>query len=282
MPRTDPRRQFFDYATVDPETRDWLRDAAAVFDTRPGSAVEAVEVGRMLAAAKSRLGHGNFRLWCQTECSWNTGTIWNLMRIGKLADQFQMLKISTFGVSTLYRLASPKLPDAARQTAIAEAMEGGRLTCRRIAELSEIASGKRKAVSKEERKERPPEEPLKPLAALTARGFDMIHIYSCPDDGAETAYHGRASNSATRETIHEMRECPEDLLLALAGLEKMRVCAKCKESKPLSLFSVDVRRPGGKSARCQKCERQRLGNYSARRRRPGARKSPEPPPSDER
>lgn len=60
---------------------------------------------------------------------------------------------------------------------------------------------------------------------------------------------------------------PESMVRASIGRELKKRCRKCGIEKPVTDFSTCVRTPDGRLYRCKTCERIRVREYDARRRK---------------
>jgi hypothetical protein len=74
---------------------------------------DIVEIGCRLTECKKLVGHGNWSTWCEQEFGWSEATALNFMRAYELSKSrnFQDLNV---GISTLYLLARPSVPESAR------------------------------------------------------------------------------------------------------------------------------------------------------------------------
>jgi hypothetical protein len=74
---------------------------------------DIIEIGRRLADAKRRLGHGKFLTWIAAEFVWSEKTAERFMSVYLLAGKFDNLSNLDLPVSACYLLAAPSTPDAA-------------------------------------------------------------------------------------------------------------------------------------------------------------------------
>jgi Protein of unknown function (DUF3102) len=86
---------------------------------------DVIEIGRRLTVCKEIVGHGNWLSWLEREFGWSQATALNFMHVHELAQtksaNFTDLNLP---VSTLYLLAAPSTPEAAR-TEILERVGAG-------------------------------------------------------------------------------------------------------------------------------------------------------------
>ena len=72
-----------------------------------------VAIGRHLLEAKKLAGPGNWLSWLKGEFAWSESTARNLMRVAAHPQRIADLKLP---VRSLYLLAAPSTPEAARKT----------------------------------------------------------------------------------------------------------------------------------------------------------------------
>ena len=115
----------FDYATLDAETRIVVQQRTGEIRTiARRAAADIIEIGDRLSEVKTRLGHGQFGAWLSGEFGWSQESAQRFMRV---AERFQNRQIDGFAPSALYMLASPAVPEEARQEALARAAQGQRI-----------------------------------------------------------------------------------------------------------------------------------------------------------
>lgn len=113
----------FDWSALDKDTRSIVQATTSrlhELERRTGEAI--VEIGRGLIDTKQRLGHGQYRVWLESEFGWSHDTARNFIDV---AERFgDMTKISSFAPSALYALASGNVPDSIREGFIERAVAG--------------------------------------------------------------------------------------------------------------------------------------------------------------
>ena len=115
----------YDYSLVPEDQRDQVQDAAVDIVQHGRKAQEnLIEVGKRLIQVKALLDHGQFGDWCQTEFAMSERTVQNMMNVARAFDG-KSEKIALLGDSTLYMLAAPSVPEAARVQVIEEATAAG-------------------------------------------------------------------------------------------------------------------------------------------------------------
>jgi Protein of unknown function (DUF3102) len=82
---------------------------------------------RRLAEAKNLAGHGGWLLWLDREFGWTDKTAERFMSVYRLGTKIDNLSDLQVPVSSLYLLAAPSTPEAARD-AVIEVATDGRLT----------------------------------------------------------------------------------------------------------------------------------------------------------
>jgi hypothetical protein len=89
----------------------------------------AIEIGRRLADAKSRIPHGRWQLWLEREFAWTERTALNLIRVYELLTQSEFENFSDLQlpISGFYLLAGPSTPEAARKEIMQRAAAGERI-----------------------------------------------------------------------------------------------------------------------------------------------------------
>jgi hypothetical protein len=128
---------FFDYATLDSETRIVVQQRTSEIKAlMKRAASDIIEIGQKLIEVKARLGHGNVGGWLETEFDWSWDTAKRFMRV---AETFQNQQIADFQIapSALYLLAAPSTPETARIEAIERATAGEPITYSKAREIVE-------------------------------------------------------------------------------------------------------------------------------------------------
>lgn len=115
----------YDYSLVPAASRDEVQRAAVTIIKAGRQAQESlIEVGATLIKVKDLLEHGQFSAWCETEFAFSQRTAQNMMNV---AAQFggKSETVSLLSDSTLYLLAAPSTPEAARAAVIEQAQATG-------------------------------------------------------------------------------------------------------------------------------------------------------------
>ncbi|MCH8043838.1 MAG: DUF3102 domain-containing protein [Planctomycetes bacterium] len=104
------------------------RHAEAIRSIQRRMAIDLIEIGKHLVAAKKRLDHGAFTPWLDREFNWSDRTARLFMQVfetfGK-TDNFSDLEI---GQSALYLLSAESTPEDAKADAIDRAKAGEKIT----------------------------------------------------------------------------------------------------------------------------------------------------------
>jgi hypothetical protein len=88
---------------------------------------DVIEIGRLLAECKERCGHGNWLPWLEREFGWTDRTALNFMRVHEWSLKSETVSDLDLPMRSLYLLAAPSTPEAARAEVIARAEAGERL-----------------------------------------------------------------------------------------------------------------------------------------------------------
>jgi hypothetical protein len=98
-----------------------------------------------LTEVKDRLPHGAWLPWLKTEFGWTDRTAENFMNVSQRFKS-ETVSNSHIDMGALYRLASPKTPEAARTEAIRRAESGERITRSVVEEI--ITTGRTAAAGR--------------------------------------------------------------------------------------------------------------------------------------
>jgi N6-adenosine-specific RNA methylase IME4 len=97
---------------------------------------DVIEIGRLLSECKARLAHGHWLPWLEREFGWTDKTAERFIAVYQLCiGKFDKLSNLDLPVSSLYLLAAPSTPEAARSEVIARAEAGERLACSGVSEI---------------------------------------------------------------------------------------------------------------------------------------------------
>ena len=130
---------FFDYATLDSETRIVVQQRTSEIKAlMRRAAQDIIDIGQKLIEVKARLPHGEFGGWLVAEFEWSQDTANNFMRVATRFGDNPI--ISEFAPSALYLLAAPSTPEPARHEAIERATAGEPIT---FSAAREIVNGHR-------------------------------------------------------------------------------------------------------------------------------------------
>lgn len=102
----------FDYKSLDNETREFVQEKAQSIHARlKRTAEDVIAIGLDLIAVKSRLPHGQFQVWLQSEFEMSLSAA---IKFTQVAYRFgsKNVKFTHFPISVLYELAAPSTPDS--------------------------------------------------------------------------------------------------------------------------------------------------------------------------
>lgn len=104
----------YDYSLIPAEQRTQVQAAAVDIVQAGRQAQESlIVVGQKLLDVKGMLEHGQFEDWCKTEFQMTPRTVQNMMNVARTFGG-KSEKFSLLSDSTLYMLAAPSTPEAAR------------------------------------------------------------------------------------------------------------------------------------------------------------------------
>ncbi len=127
-PPLNSEQQFFNYEDLDNETRVVVQQRTSEIKSLvKRNAQEVIEIGQKLIDVKEKLGHGKFRCWLKAEFSWGPTTAWKYM---KVTETFKCSPCEHLDIaaSALYLLATPSVPESARNEALERANQGEPIT----------------------------------------------------------------------------------------------------------------------------------------------------------
>lgn len=259
----------------------WASGAAAAIRVKlRRTTLDLIEAGQLLRQAKRRLPHGAFGPWLEESVGLNRKTVWKLMQAAK-AFEGRMSPAETFEPSALYLLGSPSAPAAARNAALELAAAGRPVTAAVARQL--LAEARPGGVSADPRglslAKDPPPPAADPGAGLLPENWKLlellllqchtVHITVDRPEGADdtvVTYVGSATASDGGRR-HACRSDLGELIVALAGGTREKVCGKCRAKKPLDRFSRDAGNPDdGRNRYCLACERERVKAHDRARR----------------
>src|SRR6202158_3144005 len=94
---------------------------------------DVIEIGRRLTDAKARCGHGNWLPWLEREFGWSDSTALRYMQAHQFATD-KSVTVTDLSLKSLYLLAAPSTPEAARDEVIERSEAGEQLTPAQIKE----------------------------------------------------------------------------------------------------------------------------------------------------
>lgn len=125
-----PSHPEFRWDTVPPSERDWLRRRTGdIVGLAYRQACDTVRVGAWLEEAKSRLPHGAYEAWVESELPFSVPTACRYRQVARVFGAFASVQFEMFDESALYVLAQTRgVPPAAREHAVQLAESGQRVT----------------------------------------------------------------------------------------------------------------------------------------------------------
>jgi hypothetical protein len=136
-PMNNAEQPDFDYGDLAPDDRAFVKERAdSIRDVAKKTAQGVIMIGQWLTEAKSRLKHGQWLPWLETEFSWSDRTARRLMQVHEAfkTDTVADLEID---VSALYLIAAPKTPEPVRLEIIRRAQSGEVMTKAKTVEVLE-------------------------------------------------------------------------------------------------------------------------------------------------
>lgn len=139
----------FDYAVIDEDGRDKVKEAAVRIRLRMSRTVEdIIEIGRDLIAVKKSLAHGQFERWVEAEFGMTIKTAQNFMNVtAKFGAKSET--VSLLPASVLYALAAPSTDNAVVEEVIDRASNGETVTRDDVAALKAEFASERKDLKKQ-------------------------------------------------------------------------------------------------------------------------------------
>lgn len=114
----------FNYDDLDPETRIIVQQRTSEIKAIARQTAQGVlDIGAKLAEVKDRLGHGRFGYWLDQEFGWSDRTARSFMAAAR-SFKTEIISDLSIAPTALVMLASPSVPEAARQQAIQQAING--------------------------------------------------------------------------------------------------------------------------------------------------------------
>jgi hypothetical protein len=121
-------RTTFDYASLSPQTAEFLRNRATRIRQGVKSTVEAIcDIGVQLCGAKQMLGHGQFVQWVESEGGFSLRSAQNYMRASEFAAD-KNATIARLPPATVYRLSAKNAPPEVVSEILARATSGERVS----------------------------------------------------------------------------------------------------------------------------------------------------------
>lgn len=153
----------FSYEDLDPETRIVVQQRTSEIKAIARQTAQGVlDIGAKLTEVKDRLGHGRFGYWLDLEFGWSDRTARSFMAAAR-SFKSEIISDLSIAPTALVMLASPSVPEAARQEAIQQATSGQPVT---VKQARQIIDQHRPAPAPKAAAPLPPTEPTDPYTAI--------------------------------------------------------------------------------------------------------------------
>ena len=271
-----PVDPYADMAQVD---RLWLSRAADELRVKLRRSVqEVVESGRLLAAARRRLGRDRWRPWLASCAQIPLRSAGRLVNVGRAFGTINESSLRNFTPTAIYALAEPGVPTSIREYFIERAKEGEEVTAGDVTEMlglqrdTDTTGVSIKLASKDET---PPDDYHDPADVFARENWLILRelvgtsgtIYLCgtPDaENADEVFSGFTIGADGRRK-YAAGGTVEAVVLKLSGGVRKKVCACCGLNKPLDDYCKRTDMPDGREYRCKKCEAQRVKVHTAKK-----------------
>ncbi len=118
----------FDYTVLTADEAAFLEEARDFIRARYALTYQlVVEIGARLIAVRNRIQDGTWLAWVRAELPFSEDTAENYINVARYLPQVPEQAVSQFQIAALYRLASPNVPEEARQAAVNRASQGFRV-----------------------------------------------------------------------------------------------------------------------------------------------------------
>jgi hypothetical protein len=168
-------------------------------------ATDIIEIGRLLIAAKDRVGHGGWGQWLNQEFDWTDRTAQHFIAVYELqkskSENFSDLNLP---VSALYLLARPSTPEQVRDEIISRAASGEKLSVATVKEA--IADNQQDDQTKAK-----PEQAKEKKKKRQQSGESRQRLSSRAARWAEATSTAREALSALQELQQEYQSWQESL-----------------------------------------------------------------------
>jgi hypothetical protein len=130
---------------------------------------DVIEIGRLLAEAKERCGHGNWLPWLDREFGWSGQQARRFIHVHELSCEGKFNKLLNLAVpiSGLYLLAAPSTPQVAKDEVIERGKSGAELSHNTIKGIVDKSKPVKAASKPSPKPEVQPEVPPEPAFQVT-------------------------------------------------------------------------------------------------------------------
>jgi hypothetical protein len=200
--------------TIDsPETRYLAEAAVEIRRLGKQTVANVIDIGRHLVEAKKIVGHGNWLPWLEREFGWHENTALNFMRVFDLSKTTPVVDLN-LPLKSLYLLAAPSTPEAARKEIIAHAEKGEKVKV-------EDVKGAIRAT--------------RPASKQPARRLKHTNP-DCPDCGGNGYFNGGDSGRCHCHGVSQVSTAPEKRASGLPNSEVMPTAEEAEESYQETLY----------------------------------------------
>jgi hypothetical protein len=134
--------KLFDYRDLPADDQRFVKERAVrIRDAAKRTAEGIVLIGQWLTEAKSRLKHGLWSPWLETEFGWSDQTARNFIHVHENVKIKTVLNLH-LDVSALYLVAAPKTPESVRQEILRRAEAGEPMTKAKAVKVLEAFKAK--------------------------------------------------------------------------------------------------------------------------------------------
>lgn len=135
MTAAELEQPLFDYRELDSDDRAFVKERALrIRDAAKRTAEGIILIGQWLSEAKSRIKHGQWLPWLESEFGWSDQTARKFMHVFKRCKSKDYLNLE-LDVSALYLISAPKTPEPVRQEIIKRAEAGEPMTHAKAVEV---------------------------------------------------------------------------------------------------------------------------------------------------
>ena len=266
----------------------WLRSAATELRAKLRRTVaEVVAGGKLLAAARNRLGRARWKPWLMREAQIPMRSASRLVAVGRAFGAVSESTLLNFTPTALYTLAEPGVPQSIREYAVMQAQDGEEVTAGKVQEWltahrdTSIPGAQRELrqllkLAPDDDEDEPGEEPFyDPAEVFAADNWRLlrelvgtsgtVHLSATADAEGDGSMYAGVCVDAAGKSQRATGGSTEAVVLALSGEVRKKLCRRCGLPKPLDEFARRTDYPDGREYRCKRCEAARVSAYTQRK-----------------